>query len=465
MTFARSARILVIAGLSLAMPAQASAAGLDLPGAVRYALSHNADVVKQQAAVAQAQQQFVKARSTALPNLSGQLQNYAQKSNNLQGNFAIAGLSQEQTFSQNTAQIGSNYTFDTGGLALIQSYVARAQLQTARANLRKTQDQLANSVATDFFAIATRDETVRLDAADVLYQHVLLQVAQAKERAGVAAGVDVLRARASEEKSRSTLVADQAQGADDRETLAQLIGAPLDTAFDVPAQIAHPPLPPQPLAALIAIARANRPDVAGAQFSLAAAQLTRKSYDRELFPQIQMSAFFGNQFSPTTAVLQQNQLNNAFPPGKAPIVPRGSPGFWQLQAVSTFTLPFVDYGARKAERQNDDAQVASAQNALGSVNGQVALDVRQAYRAALTAVAQLAYTTDEVRAGVESARIARLQYENGLIALSDVLQAQQTALSSQIDLYNARVGYVEAVIRLRVALGIYDAPGAVADLG
>ncbi len=450
--------------LSLAAPASAGAAGLNLAAAVRYAMEHSPQVIKQQAVVAQLHQQYVKLHSVSLPNLTGQLQNYAQKSNNLQGNFAIAGLSQQRTFSQNTAQIGTNYTFDTGFLSTLQAFAAKAQEAGAQADLRQIRDQLANSVAADFYAIATKDETARLAASDVQYQHVLLTVAQAKEHAGVAAGVDVLRAQASEEKSRSTLVADRSQAADARETLAQLIGAPLDTAFDIPAQIAQPPLPAEPLDRLIAIAQGNRPDVVSAQSSLSAAQITRKGFDRELFPQVQMSAFFGNQFSPTNAVLLQQQIDAQFPPGQAPKVPRGSPGFWQLQAVSTFTLPLWDYGARRAERQNDDAQVAAAQNALDTTNGQVALEVRQAYRAAQTAKAQLQYAGGEVRAAVESARVAQLQYQNGLIAISDVLQAQEAALSSQIDLYNARVAYVEAVIRLRVALGIYDASSAVAGL-
>ncbi len=450
--------------LSLAAPASAGAAGLNLAAAVRYAISHSPQVIKQQATVAQLHQQYVKLHSDSLPNLTGQLQNFAQKSNNLQGNFAIAGLSQQRTFSQNTAQIGTNYTFDTGFLSSLQAFAAKAQEAGAQADLRQIRDQLANSVAADFYDIATKDETARLAASDVQYQHVLLTVAQAKEHAGVAAGVDVLRAQASEEKSRSTLIADRSQSADARETLAQMIGAPLDTAFDIPAQIAQPPLPAEPLDRLIAIAQSNRPDVVSAQSTLAAAQLTRKGFDRELFPQVQMSAFFGNQFSPTNAVLLQQQINSQFPPGQAPILPRGSPGFWQLQAVSTFTLPLWDYGARQSERESDDAQVAAAQNALATTNGQVALEVRQAYRAAQTAKAQLQYAGGEVRAAVESARVAQLQYQNGLIAISDVLQAQEAALSSQIDLYNARVAYVEAVIKLRVALGIYDAPGAVAGL-
>jgi outer membrane protein TolC len=437
--------------LALAAPASAGAAGLTLADTVKYAVAHSPQVIKQQAVVAQLHEQYVKLHSASLPNAIGQLQNFSQKSNNLQGNFAIAGISQQRTFSQNTAQIGSNYTFDTGFLSTLQAFAAKAQEAAAQADLRKVKDDLANSAAADFYAIATKDETTRLASSDVQYQHVLLTVAQAKAHAGVAAGVDVLRAQASEDKSRSALIADQSQAADAREALAQLIGAPLDTAFDVPIAIAQPPLPSEPLDRLIAIAQGNRPDIVSAQSSLAAAQITRKGFDRELFPQVQMSAFFGNQYSPTNAAF-------------FPTAPRGSPGFWQLQAISTFTLPLWDYGARKSERENDDAQVVAAQNSLDTANQQVALEVRQAYRAAQTAQAQLQYAGGEVRAAVESSRVARLQYQSGLIAISDVLQAQEAALSSQIDLYNARVAYVEAVIKLRVALGIYDAPAAVAGL-
>ncbi|MHB8230535.1 MAG: TolC family protein, partial [Vulcanimicrobiaceae bacterium] len=112
----------------------------------------------------------------------------------------------------------------------------------------------------------------------------------------------------------------------------------------------------------------------------------------------------------------------------------------------------------------DDKQVAAAQVALDSAKSQVALDVRQDYRQAQTALAQIRYAREEARYGVESARIAKLQYQSGIVALTSVLEAEQTARSAQIDLFNARVGYVDAIVKLRVALGIYDAQSAVADL-
>jgi len=185
------------------------------------------------------------------------------------------------------------------------------------------------------------------------------------------------------------------------------------------------------------------------------AELTRKGFDRELFPSTQITAGFGNQFSPTNAVFFHT-IN--------PNITRGSPGFWQIEAVSTFTLPLLDYGQRHTERANDDAALESARVTLDSTQGQATLDIHQSYRAAQTANAQLGYARDESRLGVEAARIAQLQYQNGLIALSDVSQAEQTSVTAQGDLIDAEVAYVNAVVKLRTSLGIYDAQSAVADL-
>jgi len=45
-----------------------------------------------------------------------------------------------------------------------------------------------------------------------------------------------------------------------------------------------------------------------------------------------------------------------------------------------------------------------------------------------------------------------------------VTAAQNCSNSAQTDLFNARVAYVNALIKLRSALGIYDAAATVSDL-
>ncbi|MFN2448503.1 MAG: TolC family protein [Candidatus Baltobacteraceae bacterium] len=426
---------------------------LTLSAAVQYALLHSPSVVREQAALAQTHAQYLRQRAQQFPAVSGSLSNQLQKSQNYSGSYGVIGASQASVFSQNTAQIGTQYTFN-GGLSYLQTKAAQQAYEQSRADLSKTQNRIATDVADAFFTLAGKNESVRLDLADTAYQAALVRIARAKEHAGVAAGVDVLSAQAQEEKSRFTLTAAQADSENSRESLAQLIGAPLDTRFAVPPQPPAPPLPVKPVDELVRLAQANRPDVISAMRGLEVAQTNRRAADTDLFPQLQTFASFGNQFSPTLAVQE----------ARFGAVNRGSPGFWQIGLSSSVTLPFLDWGARRANHQNLDAEVATQSENVTATQAQVEIDVRQSYRAAQTALAQLQSAQQESRYAGEAARIARLQYEHGLKSLIDVLAAQQASLSAQTDAYNARVAYVEALVRLRVALGIYDAPAAVADL-
>lgn len=426
---------------------------LSLSQAIDYALQHSPTVAKQQAVVAQARGDYYQRRSSTLPNLVGSLQNTMQKSENYSG-YAIIGVPQANVYSQNTAQIGTQYTFN-GGLNVLQSLAAKQAYAQAQADLRKTQSQITNDVTDAFYALASKKDAVTLDSSDVQYQAVLVKIAQAKVNAGVAAGVDVLSASAQMQKSRYTLEAAKADAENARESLAQIIGAPLDTQFAVPAQVAQPPLPGQSLAQLIQLAIANRPDVESAAEGVQIARTNRRAADADLFPQIQTFASFGNQYSPTFA-------GSAFAGGAA--IARGTPGFWQLGVTSTVSLPFWDWNARRANHQNLNEQISAAQTNLQAAQTQVELDVRQSYRSAQTALAQLASAQEESRYASEAARIAKLQYEHGIKTLTDVLAAQQASLSAQTDQYDARVAYVNAIVKLRVALGIYTPQAAVADI-
>ena len=63
----------------------------------------------------------------------------------------------------------------------------------------------------------------------------------------------------------------------------------------------------------------------------------------------------------------------------------------------------------------------------------------------------------------ESARIAQLQYKNGIISFTDATQTEETAVSAENDLIAARVTYVVAIVRLRLTLGPSD-PAAATDV-
>lgn len=313
---------------------------------------------------------FVKQHALEFPSITGLLQNQETKSANTSGTLAQYGVRQQSLFSQNLAQVGSQYTIYNGSLNQLLAQQARRQVEASRADFLRSKQQLALDVATAFFGLAARREAVRLTTADLVYQRALVEVARRSEAVGRVAGVDVLRAQVGATKSEANLLSAQADEANAREALALQIGAPFDTAFAVPATLPEPAIPQTPIDQLLTVADANRPDIIAAQFALFAARLARGTIDTDRLPQFTLNGAFGNQtvptaFGPNSAAAQaQNAALVASGKPALPLPVRGGPGFWQIGATASYALPLVDYGTRHANHRAADLQIASAERAL-----------------------------------------------------------------------------------------------------
>ncbi len=468
--------VAVIFASALSTGKLASANTLTLQQTVAYALTHNSAIEAKQAALALAESNSTKQHAAEYPPVVGSLQNVLEKQNNYGGTLAQYGVVPIPNFSQNTAQIGTQWTLYNGSLNQILSQQYRRQVEATRADLRQTQTQTTAKLVEMFFAIANWQRLFALAQDNLIYQQALLAVAQAKEKAGLVAGVEVLRAEVGVEQTQVALLNTQSDQETAREALAQTIGASLETTFAVPATLPAPPLPGASAATLVGIAQRNRPDIAVALADVAIAQLSRATIDTDLLPQISVFAAFGNQTSPTSFVDQQNQINQlnsecarypnnieciGFPFSN---VARGTPGFWDIGATSTISLPIIDYGARSAAHRAANKAIESAQVALDSARTAAEQDVTDSLRRAQTAQRALVFQHRAVDLGTEAARIAQLQYTHGLISLTDTKAAQQTSLQTQADLSSAQIAYINAVVRLRLALGTFDPAAAVADL-
>lgn len=457
--FIAGAALAAVAGFGLSAPAGAAVpAGppLDLGGAVGYALQHDPAVLARRATLAQNESTFARNHAAEFPTLSGSLQNQLSKSNGSNGGaFQQFGLSQAQVFSQNTAQIGASYNLYNGSLTQIQAQQAKRQVEAARSDERHAEQQLAGDVAAAWYGAVQRREALRLAEGDRAYQLQLLAAARAQERVGRVAGVDVLRAQVNELRSESNLTSARADEINARESLAQRIGAPPETAFALPAELPDPALPTTPIDTLVAAALDARADVASARAQVGVARLADAAIETDRRPQLQLTGAFGNTETPTT--------QTAGPFG-SPFSQVTRPGFWQLGASETFALPLIEYGARRAAHRAARAQIDASLATLSSSESGVTTDVRQALRGAQTASANLATAREAQRLGAESARIAQVQYRNGLISLTDATSAQQSALQAATDLVAARVTYLNALVRLRVAVGVAD-PLAVVQPG
>ncbi|GAC1405547.1 MAG: hypothetical protein NVSMB64_10520 [Candidatus Velthaea sp.] len=455
LTFAAAAAGLAASFAMLAEPAFAQSAALDLSGALRYALAHNPNILARRTTSANDDAQYARLHASEFPPLTGSLTNTLAKQNPYaQGTFSQFNLQPATTFSQNTAQLGTQWTVFNGFNSQLQALQAKRQAEAARDDLRRAEGQLAADVTNAYYAVAVRRETVRLDTLDQAYQQALLDVARNNERVGRVAGVDVLRAKVNQLRAQSTLKTAQSDEATARETLAQTIGAPPDMPFAFTDVLPEPAPPAAPLAALVAVAKSNRSDIASARANLAAARAANQLIDTDRLPQLSLNAALGNQFSPT------NYGNALRVPGNSGL-PRGNPGFWSIGATETLQIGLIDYGSRRAQHRAARAGIESADANVATTENAVETDVRQAFRSVQTTSANLVTAKQASAYGTESARIAQLQYRNGLISLTDATQAERDNLQTQTDLVNARVSYIGAVVHLRVSLGAGDPLAAV----
>ena len=463
-------------------PGDRAATELDALGCVTYALAHTPSLLAQRASVLNLDAQFAKSRAAEYPTATGELQNQLQKQNNSAGTLAQFGVTPTTNFSENTAQLSSTYNL-FNGTAQIAAQQAKRQLDNAKFELQRQEEQSVIAVANAFYALAADHENVLVDAGDLIYQQNLLNTARAEEKVGRVAGVDVLRAEVAVERSAATLVQARADEANAREALAVQIGAPAGTPFALPSALPEPAPPTTSLEVLGTIAKMNRPEIFEARAALDVSKLSDAAVDSDLRPTVQLNGSFGSQVSPTNFVLEQEQIDasNAqalasyqqeqllfpgqtiTPPTIIPPVNRHTPGFWQFNIVSTFTIPLYDYGQRAANHHAARAQVVSSLASLYNAYDQVQADVDAAQRNVTAAAEKLRLAKLAGTAATESARIAQLQYKNGLISFTDVTQTEQTALGTELDLVNARVGYVTSIIRLRVALAPPNSAAA-ADL-
>ncbi len=167
------------------------------------------------------------------PQIAGNLQNQSEKSANYQGTSAQFGVTPLSQFSQNTAQITGQWTLYNGSLNQVLAQEDRRQVESARSDLLRNEDEVAADVAAAFYDLAVKRQTVTLDVANLAYQRDLVEAARANERVGKEAGVDVLRAEVAATRAEASLVTARADDANSSEALASRIGAPLDVGFAI----------------------------------------------------------------------------------------------------------------------------------------------------------------------------------------------------------------------------------------
>ena len=293
---------------------------------------------------------------------------------------------------------------------------------------------LCSAVADQYLQWRGVQEQLRLTTAWLRLEQQELDVVRERAVAGVTDAGAVARAEqslAAQQAQRHRIEGDAQAAVHALERLLGLMPGQLDPALLVPAPL---PAAPDPFAIDVpAAVLARRPDVQAAERRLCAANARVGLATADLYPRLSLTGSFG---------LQAQQIED---------LPRYDSRFWAIGP--TLRWPLFDFGR---VRSMVDVADARSRQALASYEGTV-LQALADVEIALVRLSRCRQEVDALQraeaAAAEQQRLAREQYERGVLEYLDMLQADRTHLQAQGDLLRARIAMDRDVVALGKALG------------
>jgi NodT family efflux transporter outer membrane factor (OMF) lipoprotein len=424
--------------------AQAFVQGLDIPGQwwqvfhapkldilVTRALAANPSLQAAQSALVQARENLYAQEGSFFPNLSATFEPTRNKTATRSVSFAAAQPTPYYTLI--TAQLAISYSPDLWGgtRRQVENLVAVAQQQ--RFQLEATTLTLTSNLVTAAINEAALRGQIAATQDIITAETALLAVLQKQYALGQIAQVDVLSQQAALAQAQGTLPPLQKQLDQQRDALATLVGAPPDQLLPQTFTLDDIALPTQLPVSLPASLVEQRPDMRQAEENLHAACALVGVAIANRLPSLTLTAEGGSQ---------SNFFRDLFASGN---------GFWTLAA--TLTQPVFDGGtllhrARAAWAAFDQAKAQYRSTTLSAY--QNVADTLAALQTDADALASAKAGEDAAQA---SLKIIRLQVSLGQVAYLSILNAQQTALQSELTLIQAKANRLTDTAALFQALG------------
>lgn len=335
------------------------------------------------------------------------------------------------TTSQYRANIGASWEPDVWGKLRAGVGNANASLQASAADLAAARLSAQGELATNYFSLRQTDaEKALLDATVEGYERVL-QITQNRFDAGIAAKSDLLQAQTQLASARIDQITLVRQRATLEHAIAVLLGKAASDFTLAPAEwkVVVPDIPTGVPSTLLQ----RRPDIAAAERRVAAANeqigIARSAY----FPSLNLTGSYG--YGAASAGGLFNASNN----------------LWSLGLSAAQTL--FDAGATKARVSGAEA---ARDQAIANYR-QTVLTAFADVENQLAATRTLAQQQDLRKAASEAADQVEVQmlnrYRAGQVSYSDVVTAQQTALTARRALVQAQSDRQTTAIALIQSLG------------
>ncbi len=413
-------------------PAAPAGPTLTLDQAVQTALAHNPQITAAQEAVTAAQENVTVARAGLAPTLSATGTGTAGSTSGLFTSTGVPVSGGGSVGTTGSAGLTAAWPIYDSGRTRVAVESAEAQVASAGAALRQTQQDIALQAATAFFNVLKAERLATVQEQQLAQAQAQLALSEAQVRAGVAAQSDVIQLQAQVAQAQVNLLSARSQIATTKAALQTVLGADAGA----PAEVAEPAAPPAQVTETAGTATAtalqNRPELAKAQAAVQSSQAAVDQAYVNAGPQVDVSASGG--YTPFTT---RNDITNPVAYG----------------VTATIQLPLYDAGKGRASIAAAQANLRSSRASLLSTTLSVQQDVTQAYLAAVQAAANLAATNAAKAAADQALSAAEGRYRAGVNTIVEVITARTTAAQADVSATSALYDYQSALATLHHAEG------------
>ncbi|MBQ0943658.1 efflux transporter outer membrane subunit [Ideonella sp. 4Y16] len=403
----------------------------DLDALVERALTRNTSLRSAQAALRQARALRAASEASARPSLALGGSAQGQQTDGAGGSHTLS------------LAFSASWEADLWGATAASVAAARADERTAEADLASTRLALLAELGlawTQWQADLTRQRITRQSLRSLEETQDLTRW---NVQAGLASALDLQQVVQTLESTRASLLALNAQVTQDRHALAVLAGDP-PAAATLPDDSADGlPGLDQALAGLATGLPADllrrRPDLHAAESSVQAAWLRRRQAERAAWPGLTLNGSLGLQ--------------------AATLAGLGQPGAALATLAASVNWPLLDGGRQAAQLEQQDAALDAARAAYDAALLAALKDVEDSLAALQGATDRQTALRRASEAALQAMRLSQVRRQAGLIDTAALLDAQRTALSSELAWVTARADQASNLIRTWKALGGgWDAP-------
>jgi NodT family efflux transporter outer membrane factor (OMF) lipoprotein len=311
---------------------------------------------------------------------------------------------------------------------------ARADEEASWATLRQTYVTLAAEVARNYVDARSAQARIVIAQANLASQSETLALTEWRVQAGLTSSLDAEQARTNVEQVRAAIPVLETSLAEAEHRLAVLMGQAPGALHDDLATAAPIPHVPAPLTIGIpADILRQRPDVAAAERTLAAATARIGEAAAARYPNLTLSGSVGLQAMTIGALTNGSSL--------------------AASVLGKLAQTVFDGGRISAQI---DIQNAAQEQSLANYKAAV-LGALEDVENALVSIANSQARATALTRAVESARnaalLARDRYTAGIIDFQVVLDTERTVLTVEESLNGAQADNVTAAIQLYKALG------------